>query len=208
MEEQLKRYLKEHIIDMYSQFDMAHQKDHVYKVIDNSFVIAKDYEVNMDMVYVIACYHDIGMKFGRKDHHLSGGQFLFDDVFLKSYFDENSRLIMKEAVEDHRASRETPPRSIYGKIIAEADRDIDPDIIILRTVQFGFKHYPDITKEQHIQRAFDHIGEKYGPNGYLKLWLKTEKNQDGLKKIHNLLLNKEALFEIIKQHYENLYIKS
>ncbi len=204
MEEKLKRYLEETIISMYKQFDMAHQKDHVYKVIDNSLSIAKDYKVDMDMVYVIACYHDIGMKYGRKDHHITGGQFFYDDVFLMDWFNENSRIIMKEAIEDHRASKEIAPRSIYGKIIAEADRDIDPDTVILRTVQFGFKHYPNLSKEEHIQRAFDHIGEKYGPNGYLKLWLETKKNQEGLKKIHDLLSNPGTLFTIIKQHYDNL----
>jgi uncharacterized protein len=208
MEEKLKLYLEQHIINMYQQFDMAHQKSHVYKVIENALSIATDYDVDMDMVYVIACYHDIGMKFGRKDHHITGGQFLFDDIFLESYFNEKSRITMKEAIEDHRASRETPPRSIYGKIIAEADRDIDPNTIILRTVQFGFKHYPNISEEQHIQRAYDHITEKYGPNGYLKLWLDTKKNQEGLNKIHELLLKKDTLYAIIKQHYDNLQTKS
>lgn len=208
MEEKLTQYLEQHIIHMYQQFDMAHRKDHVYKVIKNSLLIAKDYQVNMDMVYVIACYHDIGMKFGRNDHHITGGQFLYLDTFLKDYFDENQRQVMKEAIEDHRASKEEPPRSIYGKIIAEADRDIDPDIIILRTVQFGFKHYPNLNEDEHLLRAFDHIKEKYGPNGYLKLWLKTKKNQDGLKKIHTLLLEPDKLNAVIRKHYLNIKNKS
>ncbi len=207
MKEVLKQYLEQHIINLYQQFDLAHQKNHVYKVIEQSLEIAKDYDVNLDMVYVIACYHDIGMKFGRNDHHLTGGLFLYEDTFLKDWFNEEERLIMKEAIEDHRASREEPPRSIYGKLIAEADRDINPDTIILRTVQFGFKHYPDLSEDEHLQRAFDHIKEKYGPDGYLKLWLKTKKNQDGLNTIHTLLLNPDKLKAIIRGHYRDIDTK-
>ncbi|MBU1141742.1 MAG: HD domain-containing protein [Firmicutes bacterium] len=203
MEQKLKQYLDENIIDMYQHFDMAHQKNHVYAVIENSLAIAKDYDVNLDMVYVIACYHDIGMKFGRNDHHLTGGQFLFDDKFLENWFDLDKRMIMKEAIEDHRASRIVPPRSIYGKIIAEADRDINPDIIFLRTVQFGLKHYPDLDENEHFERAYEHIKDKYGPNGYLKLWLKTEKNQSGLRRIHELILEPEKMKSVIIEHYRN-----
>lgn len=199
----LQAYLHESIIPIYQSFDPAHQIDHVLKVIDNSLKIAAHYDVNQDMVYVVACYHDIGIKFGRDNHHLTGGLFLFEDPVIKEYFTENERLMMKEAVEDHRASREQPPRSIYGKIIAEADRDISPDIVMKRTVQFGFKHYPDLTKDEHIERAYQHILDKYGPNGYLNLWLDTEKNRQGLKSIHDLLRDKPKMIQTLKNLYEN-----
>lgn len=207
MNEVLRQYLEHNIINLYQQFDMAHQKNHVLKVIEQSLEIAQDYAVNLDMVYVIACYHDIGIKFGRNDHHLTGGLFLYEDMFLRDWFSEKELLTMKEAIEDHRASKVEPPRSIYGKIIAEADRDINPDTIILRTVQFGFKNYPNLSEDEYLQRAFEHIKEKYGPNGYLKLWLKTNKNQDGLNKLHALLLNPDELNTIIREHYRNIKTK-
>lgn len=199
----LKMYLHQTIIPIYRHFDPAHQMDHVLTVIDNSLEIANDYDVDVDMVYVIACYHDIGMQYGRKDHHITGGRFLYEDHELAKYFDEEKRKMMKEAVEDHRASREEPPRSIYGKIIAEADRDISPEIVMLRTVQFGYKHYPEITKAEHIARAYQHILEKYGPQGYLKLWLETKKNQEGLQAIHELLSNRSMMEEHLERLYEN-----
>ncbi len=49
---------------------------------------------------------------------------------------------MREAVEDHRASTDHEPRSLYGKIVAEADRIIDPDTTLRRTVQYGLKQNP------------------------------------------------------------------
>ena len=39
-----------------------------------------------------------------------------------------------EAVEDHRASLPYEPRSLYGKIISEADRDLDFERILKRTL--------------------------------------------------------------------------
>ena len=203
MEKSLLTYLYQQIIPIYRHFDQAHHMDHVETVIINSLEIAKDYDVDMDMVYVVACFHDIGNKFGRNDHHLTGGLFLYNDEELKKYFTEEQRIIMKEAVEDHRASNDYEPRTIYGKIIAEADRDIDPDIVILRTVLFGLKHYPDLSFEDHFVRAYDHIEEKYGPNGYLKLWLETKKNRDGLNHIHELLKDKNEMKTIILKHYQN-----
>ena len=46
-------------------------------------------------------------------------------------------LQMKEAIEDHRASNKQAPRTIYGMIVAEADRIIDPEVTLRRTVQYG-----------------------------------------------------------------------
>jgi serine/threonine protein kinase len=90
-----------------------------------------------------------------------------------------------------------------AKIIAEADRDISLEIVMLRTVQFGYKHYPDISKEEHIARAYEHILEKYGPQGYLKLWLKTKKNQEGLQEIHAMLRDRKKMEAYLERLYEN-----
>ena len=39
---------------MYDRFDKAHNKEHIDRVIKNSLSIAKDYDVDMSKVYVIA----------------------------------------------------------------------------------------------------------------------------------------------------------
>jgi uncharacterized protein len=200
----LKTYLNQHIIPIYDGFDFAHQSDHVKKVIFISLEIAKDYEVDINMVYTIACYHDIGMQFGRDNHHLTGGLVLYNDQELKTYFSEEHIKTMQEAVEDHRASNDEEPRTIYGKIIAEADRDIDVETVCTRTIQFGFKHYPHLSIDEHIERAYDHIVDKYGPNGYLKLWLHTKHNQNGLKEIHQKLKNVDEMKAYVKNIYLNI----
>jgi uncharacterized protein len=208
MDKALLTYLYHKIIPIYRAFDQAHQMDHVEKVIHNALEIAKDYDVNQDMIYVIACYHDIGMQFGRKDHHLTGGLFLYEDAFLRSYFNEFDMMTMKEAIEDHRASNPEPPRTIYGKIIAEADRDIEPDIVFLRTSQFGVRHHPDLSFDEHFERAYQHVLEKYGHEGYLKLWLDTKKNREGLAKIRAYLADKDKMKEMFLSLYREAVEKS
>lgn len=204
MDKTLLDYLHHHIIPKYQQLDAAHQINHVMQVVHDSLKIAKEYPVNIDMVYVIACFHDLGLLIDRKTHHVMGGKMLLEDQIIHQYFNQEEMQIMKEAVEDHRASNENPPRSIYGKIIAEADRNLDPMTIFKRTLQFGLKHSSIYDKDQQIERAIDHIKDKYGPKGYLKLWLNTEQNQIGLKKIHMLLEDEPQLTNILKQIYDEI----
>lgn len=199
----LKRYLNQHILTQYAKLDKAHQKNHVKKVLHESLTIAKDYDANPLLVFVIAYFHDVGMVFGRNDHHMTGAKLLYEDKVISTFFTHDDMKLMKEAVEDHRASSKHEPRSIYGKIIAEADRDIDLKTVIKRTVQFGLSYYSHLSKEEVIARTIEHLHEKYGPHGYLKLWLKTVKNTEGLHKIHQMLTREKELTKIIEKIYEN-----
>ena len=152
MDKQLKNYIESEILPRYTHFDKAHQLDHINTVIAQSAKIADMLEaqgttVDRDMVYVIAAYHDLGIVNGRENHHTDSGKILMADLELKKYFTEEQRITMKEAVEDHRASAKSAPRSLYGRIVAEADRQIDPRTIVVRTVQYGLEHYPELDKE-------------------------------------------------------------
>lgn len=191
----LKDYIEHIIIPTYKHYDKGHDEQHVLKVIKNSMEIAKDYDVDKEMVYAIAAFHDLGMPFGRKDHHLSSAVLAYYDHVLNECFDETQLTIIKEAIEDHRASSQNIPRSIYGKIIAEADRDIDVDTIIYRTWQYGLKRYPELDEEEHFQRLYEHLIEKYSETGYLKLHLETKKNSENLKKLRELIKDIDALKE-------------
>ena len=94
---------------------------------------------------------------------------------------------MADAIQDHRASNENEPRNIYGKIVSEADRDLEFNIILTRVIQYSFDHYPLYTLEQHYERSYTHMKEKYGEGGYLKLWLDAQPNRDNLTEIRAVL---------------------
>ena len=189
----IKSYVELNIIPIYRTFDKAHNLEHIGKVIANSLAIACDYEVDINKVYVIAAYHDIGLSQGREYHEKTSAAFLLSDTKLKEWFSDNDLVMMSQAVEDHRASNDYEPRSIYGKIISEADRDIEYLTILRRTIQYSLKNYPSYNIEQHFIRTYEHIRDKYGEGGYLKLWLNTELSRKNLQTLRDMSLSTETL---------------
>ena len=202
MNSSLKQYIEEQILPRYDSFDAAHQRDHVLKVIAQSAELAKHYNVDADMVYVIAAYHDLGLDVDRETHHIESARIIREDKALQKWFSPKQIEIMAEAAEDHRASNEHEPRSVYGKIIAEADRDIDGPTIIRRTIQYGLKHYPTLDKEGHFERFLDHMANKYAEGGYLKLWIPESPNATKLKEFQTLLKNPETIQQLFNQEWE------
>ncbi|MBR2067992.1 MAG: HD domain-containing protein, partial [Solobacterium sp.] len=170
----LKEYIEKNILVEYEGYEKAHNVDHIRTVIENSLEIAKEYDVNLNMVYTIAAYHDIGIRFGRDNHEITSAKWLIEDEKLDTYFTKEEKIMMKEAIEDHRASKKERPRSIYGCIVAEADRDVEPLRIVERALQFVKAHHLDKTKEEIYQITENHLKEKYGENGYLKLWIASK----------------------------------
>lgn len=198
---ELQRYIETCIVPRYAAFDKAHGIDHVRAVINRSLFYAGRYRADARMAYVIAAYHDLGLCEGRENHHIVSGNILAGDMELKRWFDEAQIEMMRQAVEDHRASAGCEPRTLYGKIVAEADRLIEPETVLRRTVQYGLQHYPRNSREQHYERFRQHIARKYGEQGYLKLWLHDSGNEVGLAALRRLLSDEEAL----RARFESLY---
>lgn len=196
-------YVGENIIPRYVGFDKAHQEEHARMVIEQSLKLATHIStINRDMVYVIAAYHDLGMINGRENHHIDSGIILRDDAFLKSHFNRKQLKTMAEAVEDHRASSGVMPRTIYGQIVAEADRFIDPETIIRRTIQFGLTNYPELDKIGHYRRAIDHLKKKYGTKGYLKICIPWSDNAKRLDDLRQILRDENKVKEIFDRLYK------
>ena len=195
-------YVRQYIIPEYVHFDKAHQVDHVEKVIIESLTLSSYYEVDKSMVYVIAAYHDLGLCEGREFHHLVSGKILQADDKLQQWFTLEQISLMKEAVEDHRASNSHVPRTIYGRIVAEADRIIDPEITLRRTVQYGLSHYPEMGKLQQYDRFRNHLNEKYADGGYLKLWIPYSDNAKRLEGLRRIISNEKELQQVFDSLYE------
>ena len=194
-------YIETEILPRYDAFDKAHNRTHALTVISQSLKLAQHYDVNVAMVYTIAAFHDTGLAEGREQHHTASARIIREDKRLKELFTDKEIEIMADAVEDHRASNSNPPRTIYGKIVAEADRIINSDTIMTRTIQYGLSHYPELSKEGHIERAVAHIKEKYGEGGYLKLWIPESENAARLQDFRALISNGPLLVESLKQIY-------
>lgn len=191
------------ILPRYAAFDKAHNLEHVTRVIRSSLALVRTTGADINMVYTIAAYHDLGMEGPRAIHHLTGGKLLAADSRLRKWFSPEQIKIMKEAIEDHRASASHAPRSIYGKIVAEADRDIDKDIVVKRTILYGQSHYPELDKEQQWERFKKHMDEKYSYNGYIRLWIPGSPNEQKLKELRDIIANEQRLRALFEQHFQD-----
>lgn len=199
----LMEFVEKHILPRYTAFGESHGLYHVTRVIKNSLELARMLGADINMTYTIAAYHDLGMEGPRAIHHITSGKILTADARLKKWFSPEQIKIMREAVEDHRASASHAPRSIYGKIVAEADRDIDIDTVFTRAIQYGIEHDPDKDKEWQFKRFDSHMEEKYSNNGYIKLWIPHSPNEKKLKELRDIIVNKELL----RQFFDKIYDK-
>ena len=165
----LKEYIETYIFPSYEKNDEAHNLEHIKYVIDRSLKFASKIEnINLDMVYVIASYHDIGHYIDAKNHEKVSSEMLLQDKNLSNWFSNSAIKIMADAVFDHRASNNSKPRSIYGKIVSSADRNTNVDDIIKRSFLYHSYHFPSSSVDEIIEGSRLHLIKKFGEQGYAK----------------------------------------
>ena len=217
---ELEKYIYEEVVPRYREFDDAHKEDHALTVISQAMRLLEGREewvgsqasadkiwlaeVDENMLLAAAACHDLGLVNGRDNHHMDSGVIIRNDSRLAKWFTPEQIEVIAQAAEDHRASGKGAPRSIYGMIVAEADRVIDGETIIRRTVQFGFKHYPDLDREGHIARAISHLHEKYGRGGYLRLWIPWSENAVRLNALQDTIADPDAILHEVERIYDSL----
>ena len=217
---EIEAYIYNEIVPRYSAFDKAHKEDHALTVIRQSEALldgraawlAEQAEagsiwnapVDRMLLMMAAACHDLGLVNGRENHHLDSGIIIRRDSRLRNWFSEEEIETIAQAAEDHRASGKGAPRSIYGMIVAEADRVIEGDTIIRRTIQFGQKHYPGLCREEQIERAVAHLKEKYGRGGYLKLWIPWSDNAVRLNALQDVIADDKAVREKVAEILDNM----
>lgn len=186
-------WIEDSVLPCYDAFDKGHQRDHARYVIDTALALSQFYDVDKDMIAVAAACHDLGLSVDRKTHHLESGRIIRNMPDLKRWFSDGQIETIAQAAEDHRASSKEAPRTIYGKIVAEADRQIIPEVVIRRTIQFGLRNYPELEKEGHWERTVEHLVEKYGDGGYLRLWIPESPNAARLEELRAVIRDRRAL---------------
>lgn len=192
--EYLKKYIEENIFKENDKNDIGHNMEHVSYVIDRSLRFAKEVDdININMVYVVAAYHDIGHHIDAKNHEVVSSIIFLKDLEMRKYFSVDEIKIISEAILDHRASNDFVPRSIYGKIVSSADRNTSIDEPLKRTYQYTLKHCPGLSIDEIIDRAYNHLSEKYGQEGYAKekMYFKDVEYETFLNDLASLLRDKE-----------------
>lgn len=184
-------YIQTYILPEYTKNDNGHGIEHINYVIDRCFRFAKQFDnIDLDMLYAIAVFHDIGHHIDKKNHEKLSAQIFYENDDMKKFFTEEQRIIIKEAIEDHRASSNCIPRSDYGKIISSADRSTDVNEFLRRTHDYTLSHHPESTIDEMLSRAYIHTSNKYGNNGYAKHYVIDNEYNEFRNEISNLLSDK------------------
>lgn len=203
--DEIKEFIEREIIPRYDDFDAGHGVDHVRTVISQALDLARYYpEVDRSLLLVAAAYHDLGLAFGREKHHVHSAAIVREDERLRQWFNEAEIETIANAAEDHRASSDHEPRTIYGRIVAEADRIIDSDTIVRRALQYGMSRYPDLSREEQYLRLKEHMREKYDYGGYLRLWIPHGDNARRLEEFRNILADEDAFLRLFERIYDSL----
>jgi len=74
-------------------------------------------------------------------------------------------------------------------------------IIVQRTIQYGLDHYPELGREEQFQRMVTHLREKYGRNGYLKLWFPDSPNAARLEQLRQKIDDEQELRRLFDEWY-------
>ena len=189
--EQLKRHIKENIIPAYKSANKAHSIEHIKNVIDYALMLAEELHLNLDIIYTAAAYHDIGIlgwgcpnskanhKHLRKYHHIYSARAVMESNALREFFNITELKIISDACLDHRASNPNQPSSIFGKVIADADRldGFELDVLFQRCLDYENFKYPNKEIDEIEDDIFAHINDKYSFDGYAfdSIYLKITK---------------------------------
>ena len=203
--EEIRAFIDREIVPRYDAFDAGHSRDHVLTVMSQALKLAEFYpEVDRCILLVAAAYHDLGLVNGREHHHSDSARIVREDERLKLWFTDEEIGTIADAAEDHRASSNHEPRTIYGRIVAEADRIIDGDTIVRRALQYGMKHEPGLDREGQYRRLMEHMREKYDYGGYLKLWIPESDNACRLEAFRQTLADEKAFRNMFDRIYQSL----
>ena len=205
--DEIREFVEREIIPRYDHFDAGHGRDHVQTVISQALSLAQYYpDVDQSILLVAAAYHDLGLAYGREEHHIHSARIVREDERLRQWFNDDEINTIADAAEDHRASSTHEPRSIYGRIVAEADRVIDSETIVRRALQYGMRHEPGLDREGQYLRLMEHMQEKYAEGGYLKLWVPYGDNAKRLAEFRRILSDESAFRNLFDTIYDSLNI--
>lgn len=201
---ELKKYIEENIFPKYDKF-YSHGMIHINNVINNMMMLADYYDLDKNMAYVIASYHDSGLGIDRENHEYESGKILENDEMIKTFFTEEQIQIMKEAVEDHRGSRKERPRNFYGECVSDSDRDFDIKLLAKRQTATSLKNYPDLnTFDEHFERCYEYMCRRINAGGKFNLWTDNPILVEQRDKFQEDYLDKEFAKNVYKEEWDRI----
>lgn len=188
-------YVEDKVLPLYDTNIGGHGRDHILTVIMRSFEIKKEFDLSLKnkLILIIAAYHDIGYKKDPDNHEQVSSEMFLADKEIQKFLEPDEVQIVAEAIVDHRASLEYEARSEYGKLVSSADRETSVENMLKRSFLYqADKHAAENpTIEQVIEYSFKKLTKKFGKDGYAKMYFPDKKYTEYLKKMQELLENKD-----------------
>jgi uncharacterized protein len=151
---------------LYDTFDKGHDQKHMQEVCSFSLKLAKKYcPSKLEIVYVAATLHDIGLSINRNTHEIEGYKLIKNDQLIKNAYKPQDFKDILEAVRQHRASTGKPSSTI-AKIVSDADKvSAGTSRVFQRAYFWGEKNLPQLNHSDQVIRAAQHLHKKFGPQG-------------------------------------------
>lgn len=190
---ELKLYIEEHIFPEYSKNDGGHNIAHILEVIRRSFALNDTFKLglNDNMMYAIASCHDWGKYIDHEKHHLIAADNFMKDEGMKKFFTDEERKTIKEAIEDHRSSKEDEPRSVYGKLISSADRNTRIEIVFIRSFFVAHERTPEMNIEEYLDYTIKRLSKKYDEENPENMFFEDETYRVFIEDMRALLKKEE-----------------
>ncbi len=192
--EDLKSYIEECIFPKYEPNDKAHGIIHIREVIRRSFALNDTMKLHLDknMIYAISACHDLGKYINSDIHEKLAANVFIKDENMKKYFTDEQRNIIKDAIEDHRSSKEDNPRTIYGKLISSADRNTRIEIVFIRSFFVAKAKMPEENIENYLDYTFKRLSKRYSIENPENMFLEDNIYKTFLNDMRNLLKDEQS----------------
>lgn len=164
VDKKLKDYVEKSVYPKYEKNDKAHGIVHIREVVRRAFELNESLGLNLNhnMIYAIASCHDLGKYIDHKTHEKIAAETFMADEGMKDFFSNTERVIIHDAIEDHRSSKEDTPRSTYGKLISSADRNTTIEMVFIRSFFVGQERTPEYTVEEFLDFTHKRLSKRYG----------------------------------------------
>ena len=202
----LKKYISDKILLQYDLNDIGHNKNHIEYVLKRALEISKDYSVDYNILYTCVCFHDIACYINREQHEILSADIAYKDEFLNNLFSNDEIIIIKEAIEDHRASSNNIPRNIYGTILSSADRNISIKDFLISSLFYKAIDINSLDINKAIGNSYNHAIDKFGKNGYAvnKFYVYDKKYKQFLNDLQYLIDNRDEFVKLSQTVFDEV----
>ena len=189
VDSKLRSYVEENVFPLWDENDKGHGPIHRTEVIRRIFALNETFHLNLNpnMLFAIASYHDVGKYIDHKRHHLIAAEKFMEDEGMRQFFTDDERKVIREAIEDHRSSKEDEPRSVYGKLISSADRNTTIEMVFIRSFFVAKDRMPDMNINEYLDYTIERLRKRYGEENPENMFFEDEVYQVFLKDMRSLL---------------------